>query len=462
MLYQQADTAACISARRPVGVGATGSVFVGYHEGGQVAAKFFTDEMYLQEYMMMKYLARSGCVAGVKGAAVIANQSVVMMEAGRTTLANKINPAHKDTSGTARLSSANSKIDKALELFKVLATMHYMGVVHRDIKPGNIVMADGKMKLIDLGTSAFVADTPVFMEAGRDLTTFAVLSPEMVFDTQSAGERPRHELELSPAVDVWAMSLTVLQMLTGRYLIRSPAAGQHLKTTDQVRDALQTLFGIDSLVAMPSRRHQPLKFKEAQSSRRKHVLRHLFKNNPKLVEAYTNKRLRALIDVCSFGLIPEPSARYTSADMVEALTRLVGKDVDISAMQAASTEFARRRGASPWKEALRRRTGSRTPRKPSPLVPKAARSPPRAKVDADLVAPPPPPVAPQPASRDADGDVVMTPQQAAIRSTLQRADERAARAQPSSTRTPDATRPPPTKKRRSRRRGLRMGGMSGM
>merc|ERR1719272_1074715 len=40
-----------------------------------------------------------------------------------------------------------------LEILKTLTEMHRRGVLHRDIKPGNVILSDGQVVLIDFGIS---------------------------------------------------------------------------------------------------------------------------------------------------------------------------------------------------------------------------------------------------------------------------------------------------------------------
>jgi eukaryotic-like serine/threonine-protein kinase len=93
----------------------------------------------------------------------------------------------------------------AAELASALGYAHAEGVLHRDIKPTNVLFdLERTVKLADFGI-ARVIDAPTLTEAGTILGTAAYISPE-----QSRGE------PVTPATDVYAFGAVLYQMLTGR------------------------------------------------------------------------------------------------------------------------------------------------------------------------------------------------------------------------------------------------------
>ena len=95
------------------------------------------------------------------------------------------------------------------EVADALAHVHARGLVHRDVKPANLLLgSDGRTRLTDFGI-ARALDTTLERSArtapGFAVGTAAYLSPEQV-----RGE------PLTPASDVYALGLVLLESLTGR------------------------------------------------------------------------------------------------------------------------------------------------------------------------------------------------------------------------------------------------------
>jgi serine/threonine protein kinase len=87
-----------------------------------------------------------------------------------------------------------------------LASAHRQGIVHRDIKPGNLMSdADGTVKLGDFGIARFVDDPAAALtSAGQILGTSLYLAPERALG-QPAG----------PASDMYSLGCVLYQLLTG-------------------------------------------------------------------------------------------------------------------------------------------------------------------------------------------------------------------------------------------------------
>src|SRR4029453_7905861 len=94
-------------------------------------------------------------------------------------------------------------LDIATEVAEGLAKAHAQGVVHRDVKPGNLMITDDGVKVLDFGLAKF-ADSLQLTMPGSTIGTVSYMSPE-----QARGE------EADARSDVWALGIVMYEMLVG-------------------------------------------------------------------------------------------------------------------------------------------------------------------------------------------------------------------------------------------------------
>ena len=137
-----------------------------------------------------------------------------------------------------------------------LAHAHVRGLIHRDVKPKNIILtAGGVAKLTDLGLARATDDKETAeSEAGKAYGTPYYISPEQI----------RGDVDIDYRADIYSLGATMYHLVTGRppFEADSPAAVMHkhlkapLVPADHVNTALSSGVGEIIEVAMAKKREE--------------------------------------------------------------------------------------------------------------------------------------------------------------------------------------------------------------
>jgi serine/threonine-protein kinase len=121
-----------------------------------------------------------------------------------------------DVLKTRGLLKEKEALGMILQVSRALACAHIEGIVHRDIKPDNIMLtADGTAKLADLGLAKKVDSETALTQTGTTMGTPDYMSPE-----QARGEK-----DLDTRSDIYSLGATLFHLVTGRPPFEGPSPG---------------------------------------------------------------------------------------------------------------------------------------------------------------------------------------------------------------------------------------------
>jgi serine/threonine protein kinase len=168
-----------------------------------------------------------------------------------TQVSSRARPISSWSSSTARRSTITSPVKGFLpvaaalaitaQIGDALASAHDAGILHRDVKPANVILArDGRARLLDFGLATLASD--------RDtrLTRYGVLvgTPDYLAPEIARGAAP------DPRGDVYALGATLYEMLTGKVPFEraTPMATVLAHLSDELVLPSRLVPGIDDVV----------------------------------------------------------------------------------------------------------------------------------------------------------------------------------------------------------------------
>jgi serine/threonine-protein kinase len=117
--------------------------------------------------------------------------------------------------GEGRTFSENEALDVMIQMADALAHAHARGLIHRDVKPKNIILTpQGVAKLTDLGLARATDDKiAAESEAGKAYGTPYYISPEQI----------RGDVDIDFRADIYSLGATMYHLVTGRHAQASEA-----------------------------------------------------------------------------------------------------------------------------------------------------------------------------------------------------------------------------------------------
>lgn len=259
---------------RRIGVGGMGSVYEATHAGlgTPVAIKVLLPQLAKVPTVADRFRREAQVSATLKSPHVIQVTDVDQLPDGRPYLVMELllGESLQDLLEKSKTLSREEAVDLGLQILLGLECAHALGVVHRDLKPGNVFLDTrgvGRVaKLLDFGV-AKVKATPEFQaltRPGMVMGTPEYMAPEQAFSADQADARS----------DVYSVGVMLYEMLSGVLPAEGslPIAVAHQVMTNKVRPLRELCPGLpQGLLNLVHRAMQPdrsARFESALEMRR--------------------------------------------------------------------------------------------------------------------------------------------------------------------------------------------------
>lgn len=170
-----------------------------------VALKFLPDHLRMHDEVKERFIREAKAASALDHTNICTIYEIGETAEGRLFIAMACYAGEtlKEKIGRGSL-SLEEALGYAAQMTAGLSQAHEAGIVHRDVKPANVMVTDrGRVKLLDFGI-AKVADVDL-TKTGSTVGTTAYMSPE-----QARGEPVDHR------TDVWSVGVVLYEMLAGQ------------------------------------------------------------------------------------------------------------------------------------------------------------------------------------------------------------------------------------------------------
>lgn len=190
----------------PIGIGGMSSVYRARQEplGREVALKILREDVKAGPTARLRFAREASITASLEHPNIVPVFAAGEHE-GRVYLAMKLLRGRSLDQWQERSPREVAKI--GMEVASALAAAHEVGVVHRDVKPANVVVEEGRAYVVDFGLAAFADRASVLTQHDATPGTLLYLAPEV------AGRRGSG---LDARADVYGLGATLYELLAGR------------------------------------------------------------------------------------------------------------------------------------------------------------------------------------------------------------------------------------------------------
>lgn len=227
--------------------------------------------------------------------------------------------------------SADKTLDIVAQTASALQAAHAAGLVHRDIKPGNLLITpDGRVKITDFGI-ARIADQVPLTATGQVMGTVQYLSPE-----QASGH------PASPATDTYSLGIVAYECLAGKrpFTGESQVAIAMAQINEQPPPLPPTVpIPVQNLVmAMIAKKPADRPSSSATVARAAQALR----------RGDLNSAAIAVPAIATGGVASDDATRMLTATGDDGATRILPTTAQLPTGDAVAEEEPEKKKRSPW------------------------------------------------------------------------------------------------------------------
>jgi serine/threonine protein kinase len=197
--------------KRIIGKGGMGTVYLAVHDkiNRQVAIKELHPQFSREASIRERFRNEAALLANLHHPNIVSLHDYIETTEGVYLIMEYVEGIPLDNyiqkiSGPIPEAKAQEIFVKILDAF---AYAHAQGIVHRDIKPGNImVLPDGDIKILDFGIAKNLqSEERQLTRTGMRIGTIYYMSPEQI-----------RALPVDARTDIYSLGITLFEMLTGR------------------------------------------------------------------------------------------------------------------------------------------------------------------------------------------------------------------------------------------------------
>jgi len=191
----------------PIGTGATGAVWraVDVERGVEVAVKLLHDELMRQPKAITRFLQERSILQMLHHPNIVRVHDLLTVGDSLGLVMELVEGGSlRDLLRRERTLPPAQAATLLSEVAGALAEAHRNGVVHRDLKPDNVLLDHGSTRLTDFGIARLLG-TAGITTSGAMVGTANYLAPEVIYGGKA-----------TTAVDVYALGVTLYELITGR------------------------------------------------------------------------------------------------------------------------------------------------------------------------------------------------------------------------------------------------------